>query len=263
MKNWEIFEEQCNEYLKNEFGEYAKFSLMGGSNSTVSDIKVETLTHKVFFIEGKHSPAQCGQFVLLPNLTTQSFEYSKLNETPINNYTRLIIDFMNNDFESFKDAGTSGKRIEIKNSSKIFSKWIIETYKHKNVRFFISNGNIIIPIDKVNKYFNVKAVYRIKRSGSSGVENKDIDSIKNYISQNYKINTFSQNGNKLFVSSNDNMHNERFILNGHEYMFSARDDVYEIRRLSNTFNANVIFSIELKPNVVGITSKKFIKYLKH
>lgn len=263
MKNWEEFEIQCYEDLNGEFGEYAKFLLMGGSNSNTSDIKVETLKQKEFFIEIKHSPAHCGQFVLLPNLETKSFDYSKLNTTPINKSALQIIDFMNKNFESFKEAGTSGKSIDIKNSSKIFSKWIIETYKHKNVKFFISNDNIIIPIEKISKYFNIKATYRVKRSGSSKVENRDVNLIKDYISNNYAISTFYQNNGSLFVSSNENLHNKRFIITGFEYMLSARDDNYEIRKLSNTFNANVIFSIELKSNVFGVTKKKFIKYLKN
>ena len=37
-----------------------------------------------------------------------------------------------------------------------------------------------------------------------------------------------------------------------------RDNYYEIRKLSNTFNANVIFSIELKSNDSGISIADFI-----
>lgn len=51
---------------------------------------------------------------------------------------------------------------------------------------------------------------------------------------------------KLFVTSTRYIHNTRFIINGTEYMFSERGSEYEIRKLSNTFNANVIFSIDLK-----------------
>ena len=49
-------------------------------------------------------------------------------------------------------------------------------------------------------------------------------------------------GKKFFVNSSAPMSNIRFTIGENEYMFSLRDEnYYEIRRLSNTFNANVIF----------------------
>ena len=56
--------------------------------------------------------------------------------------------------------------------------------------------------------------------------------------------------------STRNLHDVRFVLDGYEYMFSIRDDKYEIRKLSNTFNANVIFSI-FKKNQKGLTDAEF------
>lgn len=50
--------------------------------------------------------------------------------------------------------------------------------------------------------------------------------------------------------------------NGYEYMFSQRGSEYEIRKLSNTFNANVIFSIDLKPTINGANENRFIAYLR-
>ncbi len=46
-------------------------------------------------------------------------------------------------------------------------------------------------------------------------------------------------------------------------MFSSKEAYYEVRRLSNTFNANVIFSIKLKKNVHSITPNQFINLLKN
>ncbi|MBR1424446.1 hypothetical protein IJ579_02660 [bacterium] len=83
MPNWEEFEKQCTDYLNQEFCNFATFKTMGGSDSTVSDILVKTNTNKTFYIDVKHSPAQCGQFVLLPDIKTQKFVYSSRN---INHY---------------------------------------------------------------------------------------------------------------------------------------------------------------------------------
>jgi hypothetical protein len=41
-------------------------------------------------------------------------------------------------------------------------------------------------------------------------------------------------------------------------MISKRENNFEVRKLSNTFNANVIFSIELKTNKEGISIADFI-----
>ena len=86
MEQWEEFEIQCTNYLNKKFGTYAEFIHQGGSDSTIPDILVNTNSGNSFFIEAKHSPAQCGQFVLLPNLETKSFEYSTLNVNCINKY---------------------------------------------------------------------------------------------------------------------------------------------------------------------------------
>ena len=76
MNTWKQFEIDCTNFLTKHFGEYASFTLEGGSDSTVPDIQVKTKKNKQFYIEAKHSPAQCGQFVLFPNLKINKFEYS-------------------------------------------------------------------------------------------------------------------------------------------------------------------------------------------
>ena len=58
MKLWEEFEIQCTDYLNKRFGQYAKFSHQGGTNSTVPDIFVQTNSGNHFYMEAKHSPAQ-------------------------------------------------------------------------------------------------------------------------------------------------------------------------------------------------------------
>lgn len=260
MTVWEDFEINCTKYLNKCFGEYAKFTHLGSSNSKVADIKVET-KNKEFYIEAKHSPAQCGQFVLLPNIQEQKFVYSNKNILPLNEYSLKIINFMNGDFEKFKEAGTSGEDINFANCSDIFAEWIVTYYKSKGVKFFITNDYIMLPIEKFAEYFYVSAKYRVKRSGSGPVGNNKADQIKKHIIQNYQVKDVKIEGDKVFVLSDIELHNKRFILFGNEYMFSKREEVYEIRKLSNTFNANVIFSICLKPNKKGISASDFILIL--
>lgn len=258
MHNWEKFENDCTKFLIEHFGDYATFILQGKNNSTIPDIKVATKKNKTFYIEVKHSPAQCGQFVLLPNIETKKFEYSRFNSTDINVFSQLIINHMNNNFEEFLDAGTAGKTIEFENCNEIFTQWIIKAYKDKGVKFFITNNYVILPIEKFATYFNVSAKYRIKRSGSNSVGSRNVEQVVKYLNSQYaniQLETFK---NKVFIFTKENLHNKRFILDGHEYMISKQDTKYEVRKLSNTFNTNVIFSIELKTNKCGISIDDFI-----
>lgn len=262
MSTWEDFEIDCTRYLNQRFGAYARFIHQGGSDSTVPDIFVQTATGNTFYIDVKHCPAQCGQFVLLPNIESRTFEYSNLNVNHLNSYAQLIMQHMNHSFDAYCDAGTGGKDIDMNHGNHIFSNWIIQTYQEKGAKFFITNHFTLLPLERFQQYFNVTAKYRIKRSGSGNVGKNRISSVKDFIKNSgYVIENFRTNGDKLFVKSPQNLHNKRFILNGTEYMFSLRSNEYELRKLSNTYNANVIFSIK-NNNTPGISDAEFIDALK-
>ena len=263
MAIWEEFEIQCTDHLNARFGAYAKFFHQGGADSTVPDILVKTKSGNSFYIDAKHSPAQCGQFVLLPDLETETFEYSRLNVNRINRYAEMIMDYMNDDFDAFREAGTAGKDIDMPNGSNIFANWIIQAYKDKGAEFFITNNYTILPIDNFREYFDVTAKYRIKRSGSGNVGKSRLKPVMDYIStHDYVITDSRVAGDKLFVVSPQQLHDHRFILRGIEYMFSLRGDEYELRKLSNTYNANVIFSIKHKASIPGMSEPEFIACLK-
>lgn len=257
MAIWEDFEIECTDYLNRRFGAYAHFMREGGSDSTVPDIFVETKNGDRFYIDAKHSPAQCGQFVLLPDIESGEFVYSPQNANRINTYARRIMEYMNADFDAFRDAGTAGKDIDIPDKDEIFSNWVIETYREKGARYFITNDYTILPIERFKHYFEITAKYRIKRSGSSAVGKSRIRDVLSFIENNYSIEDYRIDGDKLFTISRHHLHNERFVLRAYEYMFSLRDAEYEIRKLSNTYNANVIFSIKKKPGVSGMSDAEF------
>ena len=262
MAIWEDFEIQCTDYLNQRFGAYARFIHQGGADSTVPDILVQTKSGNSFYIDAKHSPAQCGQFVLLPDIESCTFEYSRQNVNRINRYAEMIMDYMNEDFDSFREAGTTGKDICMNNGSDIFANWIIQTYSDKGAEFFITNNYTILPIERFSDYFDVSAKYRIKRSGSGNVGKNRLHSVMDFIeSHDYLITDCRVVGDKLFVRSSRNLHDSRFILRGIEYMFSLRGDEYELRKLSNTYNANVIFSIRQKSSS-GLSDENFIRFLK-
>ena len=263
MEKWEQFEIDSTAYLNKKFGKFATFTRQGGYDSTVPDILVRTNKGDEFYIEAKHCPAQCGQFVLLPNLQTLKFDYSSKNINIYNQYAGLIMNEMNKDFKAFKEAGTTGKDIIFSGDQKVFSDWITTFYKNKGVKFVITNGFRVFPVDDFSKVYTISAKYRIKRSGSSSVGLSNMTTVKNHLKSNYNISSIRQDKDKLFITSSNKLHNQRFILGGYEYMISQRDSEYEIRKLSNTFNANAIFSIEINhnPRYHFLTDDDFIKYL--
>ena len=263
MAGWEQFEKDSTNFLNDRFSQYARFIHQGGADSTAPDILVETKMGNSFYIEAKCTPAQCGQFVLIPNIETSAFEYSKLNATRPNKYALLIMDYMNDSFDEFREAGTAGKDINMPNKEDVFSGWVINTYSSKGTCYFITNGYVIVPIERFQMYFDITAKYRIKRSGSSSVGKSRIDAVSNYIRANgFPIDSIKSNGDKLMVTSRESIHNQRFVLGAYEYMFSLRDEQYEVRKLSNTYNANVIFSITRKGNLAGLSDSEFISFLK-
>ncbi len=263
MTSWRDFEEGCFNYLNEEFGSYAKFTHKGGSDSTVSDILVETHSGKSFYIEAKQCPAQCRQFVLIPDQSLRAFEYSPRNLNPINKYSRAIMNFMDEHFDEFVLAGTSGIEIDLPNSKSIFSSWIIDSFMSKGVDFIITNDFNIVQIEHFAESFDVSATYRVKRSGSSDAGKHNMESLKNYISsREYTMIDFRTDGDKLFLVLPENLDKKRFTYYENEYMFSRKEDGYEIRKLSNTHNANVIFSIELKVPIKSMSDAEFISYLR-
>ncbi len=261
MASWEQFEEDCANYLQRVYGRFANFKRVGGSDSTIPDIRVTT-SKGTFYIEVKESQAQCGQFVLLPDLNTRTFTYSPLNKTPINKYSSMIMEHMNAAFDEYREAGTAGRAIVMPNDQEIFSGWIISAYREKGALFVITDNYVLIPIEQFKDFFNISATYRIKRSGSASVGKSRIDRVANTIRNfDFVITDITAEDDKLFISSPVNCHDMRFLLDGTEYMLSRRGAEYEVRRLSNTYNANVIFSIEFRSGMPGIADQDFIAFL--
>ncbi|MGN0679367.1 MAG: hypothetical protein ACI4JS_06875 [Oscillospiraceae bacterium] len=245
MKPREEFEIQCYEFLKRKYGD--KFHREGGMDSTKSDIAVIKNNCVDFFIEAKDTAAQSGQFVLLPDEDTKTFVFSPRNHSDPNEMSDIMIEYMNQDFERFNSAGTAGESLDI--DSNVFSNWIIGHYMDKNVKYVISykNGYVILPIRKFAEYFDISATYRIKKSGSGKPAKKDIPEIIREISKIYPTIEYYKEGKSLIVCTPENVSQKMFSLGKYTYLFSKQDtNTYEIRKLSNTYNMNVIFSIWLK-----------------
>ena len=133
-------------------------------------------------------------------------------------------------FDEFAAAGSTGRDIAVNDGKKIFSSWISDFYKEKNVKFFITNNFIIVPVEEISDYFEIKAKYRVKRSGSSSLGKNRVCDFLEFLGNNslhdYKITGVRADGNKLFVSSERNLHRLSFSDGKNEYMFSLRNGEY-------------------------------------
>lgn len=246
MKPGEAFEIRAVTHLKKTF-KTTSFERKGGMDSTTSDIAVLKNGKIDFFIEAKDTAAQSGQFVLLPDVNVKKFIFSTKNRSAKDSITDIIIEYMNDNFDYFRDAGTAGKPLDI--SPAILAEWIIKHYKSRNVKYVISYGKnfVILPIDKFAEYFDITATYRIKKSGSRTPSQRHIDNIQQEIKKHYSNAQFSRDGDHLYVNIDDSISVKHFIVGNYTYYLSEQlNNIYEVRCLSNTSNQNVIHSIQLK-----------------
>ncbi len=247
-KKWEVLEENCLKYLKGKYGQEL-FVGYGQSDSTIPDIKVNVGSN-TFFIEVKSDKAQSGQFVLLPNKMEKKFKFSAGNKSEEDDYTAQIIDYMNRKFDYFCEAGTKG--IELLMPEEIFAGWIKKYYRGKGVKYFITYNEmndqyIIFPLEKFGEYFNVGAMYRVKKSGSSDIPKKDIDMVIEKIKGEGKYVDSNINGKKLYIIGDESLGATTYTIENYDYIFNKIGmGTFHVRKLSNTYNANVIFNISLK-----------------
>ena len=246
-QNWLKHEEECFEYLVSEYSTgRVSFDIRGGSVSNESDIAVNVDGHPAFYIEAKMPGSQCGQFVLFPDEASGRFVYSLRNRSPKTAAVDAIMLAMDREFDKYKVPSTK----ELGLDKNLYVNWIVEYYASKGVRYFItrSNGFVIFPIERFGEYFDVSAVYRIKKSGSANPAQRDVEPIRRLLE-----NDGLQYGNlhfydgKLYVDIGCGR--ETFKIAGGSVDFFLRKERggrYVVTKLSNTNNANVIFSISLK-----------------
>lgn len=246
--SWEDFEEYCLLYLRQQFAHIPnlEFSLLGKSNSQESDILVVKNKRQLFYIEVKMAQSQSGQFVVLSQ--ENRFVYSPKNMHPADEYSREIIDYMNRDFDFLRQASTAGDILAI--PSPLSASWIKQHYRNKDVSYIITHDGsdfIVLPLSKIDEYFDIEAKYRIKKSGSSDPSANNISELESLVNDSSAIYTRGEKSTYL-QTTRPTIH-DGIKLEGDKYSYLLNEmaaNKYKVRRLSNTHNANVIFSIKLK-----------------
>lgn len=264
MQNWKLFEQEACDYLRSSFKDYPfTFECRGGSDSTLSDICVLKKGVPLFYIEAKLCPAQSGQFTLSDNISRDgntTFEYSRENEFPINNYSKQIIQYINRNSSAYSTVKQSG--LDLPCSREILFGWVTQHYKSKNSKFIITSKSLkgfkaIVPIDDFGKWFTVTACVRRKKSGTSDVPQYQFDLAKQVSRRvfeeelGFKIHNFEviegKRGKRLVLNPSSNVslkRNQRYLPDS---MYLSKDSSdknrFIISKRSPTNNITVVFSV--------------------
>ncbi len=251
MENWELFEIECLDFLKSTYFDLPYYFIRkGGSDSTKSDIEIYNKQNnkKLLSVEAKLSPSQCGQFVV--HYFDNKFILSEKGKY-INEFTESIIKHINEKEISNFDSGL----VKLDVGTDLIIDWVKSHYKSKDCQFFITSNKlggdlVCIPLNYLQDYFSFSCVMRRKKSGTSDVPLKELqssiqivnDSLKTY---GYNIIGNSYENKKLNITVDKKIQSKNHQYSNKNHFLSETDseNVYRVKKRSKTNNINIIFSI--------------------
>jgi hypothetical protein len=118
----------------------------------------------------------------------------------------------------------------------------------------------IIPSDSIEKYFNVEAVMRFKKSGTKNIPQKEIEQVIEIVSNYFNIlPDYEYKDNKLLIKNLKiynqvnleklKKNNKLLYFNDGEFYLSKKNNYFVIKKTSTTNNLNVIFNLQLIDNI--------------
>ena len=260
MEKWQQSELECVQYLKKTYGTTGiEFDHKGGSDSSQSDIQVLKNKKPLFYIEAKSAGAQCGQFVVLDE--QGKFVYSPKNKIrPPSEYSNKFINIMQASYAKYKACGTSGTPFSSEFQTLEYE-WVKDFYSRKKTEFIIAekilghtddDNFLIFPLSKFENYFNISATYRVKTSGSNNPNSKDEKEILSTLTDNkFTVTKHGFEGGHYYIYTTGLQNKKQYRGTNYRWQFNLDSaGKYQVRKLSNTNNANVIFAISLKEGVV-------------
>jgi hypothetical protein len=250
-KNWEKFEDEVLEYLRTNFPQLA-FGESAKSDATKGDIPIFN-PDLMGYAEVKLCPAQSGQFVVIDE--NKTFKFSAKNKLLKTIFTDEIIKELNTSYMTYQTTGTAAMPIKV--TSKRITEHIVEIYKSKDIVGTIVSTRLdsfktFVPLEKFKHYFTFNAVLRRKKSGSRKVPKKEFllsnDLAKLHLIKNEYTYQHNQQTNQYDIEKKLN-ETECYI--SEHYYFSLKEEnkdffTYVIRKLSQTANLSVVFSVQYK-----------------
>lgn len=259
MKKWENFENEMTGYLQHMLKDYdVLVKQYGNADSTIPDIEITiNSNNKKFYVETKMPASQTSQFVV--EIKNDKFVYGNKNKFKANQYSDEIINILNDNFKLYSKVAQSGMIVPVPES--IAFSWIVSNMKNKNVEFVISVDNSgnkkIFSLDQFNNFFNIKTIFRRKKSGSQYLPKIYYDDFKKNLESKFSKYKYSLNtdGKNLYVilpldlNKNECYINSDILPDGKKYFLSNKENgKYEVKITSSTNNPNIIFELSLKDN---------------
>lgn len=260
MKKWEDFESEMTGYLQQMLKDYdVLVKQYGSADSTIPDIEITINSNsKKFYVETKMPASQTSQFVV--EIKNNKFVYGSKNKFKSNQYSDEIINILNDNYNLYSKVAQAGMVVPVPET--IAFSWIASNMKNKNVEFIISvdnDGNKkVFSLDQFNKFFNIKTIFRRKKSGSQDLPKTYYDDFKKHLDlrfskYKYSLNT---NGKKLYLdlpldlNKNECYIDSDVLPEEKRYFLSNKGNgKYEVKITSSTNNPNIIFELSLKDNV--------------
>lgn len=260
MSKWEDFESEMTGYLQQMLKDYdVLVKQYGSTDSTIPDIEITINSNsKKFYVETKMPASQTSQFVV--EIKNNRFVYGSKNKFKSNQYSDEIINILNDNYNLYSKVAQTGMVVPVPET--IAFSWIASNMKNKNVEFIISvdnDGNKkVFSLDQFNKFFNIKTIFRRKKSGSQDLPKTYYDDFKKHLvlrfsKYKYSLNT---NGKKLYLdlpldlNKNECYIDSDVLPEGKRYFLSNKGNgKYEVKITSSTNNPNIIFELSLKDNV--------------
>ena len=244
---------------------------IGESNSKVSDIQILFMNNRYLFIEVKMEFSRaCGQFVVLLDLVNKLVKYKSTSDCELTDSMEIVLQTLNDMVKAGKisfDVLLDKKiDLEIPVSSDVGMTFTKERYMSIGVCAMSAQykgKDIKFPIDKLDKYANVKMFFRYHASGSNTTFAGD-DFVQYFIEQNASYEVFrdvndywskkiSSDGSKyVYVKTDAVWPNKRrktlyYIHNGEKYLFRIIPDmpgVWKVSKCSKTNNPCIEARIE-------------------
>ncbi len=260
MQKWKDFESKMTKYLQQMLRDYdVLIKQCGRADSTIPDIEITINSNsKKFYVEAKMPVSQTSQFVV--EIKDNKFVYGSKNKFKANQCSDEIINILNKDFKLYSKVAQNGIIVPVPET--IAFGWIVSNMRNKNVAFVISvdnDGNKkVFSLDQFNQFFNIKTIFRRKKSGSQNLPKIYYGDFKECLDlkfSKYKYN-LNTNGKKLFLdlplelNKNECYIDSNILPEGKRYFLSNKSNgKYEVKITSATNNPNIIFELSLKESV--------------
>lgn len=266
------FEKLCYNYLVLKYPN-RKFKLLGSNNNTVADILVDDS----FYIECKMSDTTLGNgaqatgfglALVKDSMGNDSFECSKQNFVPSKAMNK-IIDYINSNIDSFiAVAEPNSGTVDINLPKSIFSQYISDYYKNKNVEFFMTSIDGEFSIfrntpGKISQYFDISACVRFFGYGTKSLPKGRRDEVLKFLNSQYKVKSVRYDGSKMYVTLKKPIQN-RYINYSDLSLFMSsagcNEGEYRIMKLTGRGAPRVMFKLRTIKSQSPADLKSFEKF---